>query len=108
MVNNDPSIRTNVPAFSGILGFFIRGFPVFAQDIAFNGLFGVADAFNPAIEPIERVEVLRGPSTLLSGVPPFGNIGGIINLIPKRAGEEPLNRVTLATARTPRSTRPSM
>ena len=95
VVNNDPSIRTNVPAFSGILGFFVRGFPVFAQDIAFNGLFGVADAFNPAIEPIERVEVLRGPSTLLSGVPPFGNIGGIINLIPKRAGEEPLNRVTL-------------
>ncbi|MGE8131841.1 TonB-dependent receptor [Methylobacterium sp. NPDC080182] len=95
VANNDPSIRTNVPAFSGILGFFIRGFPVFAQDIAFNGLFGVADAFNPAIEPIERVEVLRGPSTLLSGVPPFGNIGGIINLIPKRASEEPLNRVTL-------------
>lgn len=98
VVNNDPSIRTNVPAFSGILGFFIRGFPVFAQDIAFNGLFGVADAFNPAIEPIERVEVLRGPSTLLSGVPPFGNIGGVINLIPKRALEEPLNRVTLGYA----------
>ena len=98
VVNNDPSIRTNVPAFSGILGFFIRGFPVFAQDIGFNGLFGVADAFNPAIEPIERVEVLRGPSTLLSGVPPFGNIGGIINLIPKRAGDEPLNRVTLGYA----------
>lgn len=95
VVNNDPSIRTNVPAFSGILGFFIRGFPVFAQDMAFNSLFGVADAFNPAIEPIERVEVLRGPSTLLSGVPPFGNIGGIINLIPKRAGEEPITRVTL-------------
>ncbi|QRE75383.1 TonB-dependent receptor [Methylobacterium aquaticum] len=98
VVNNDPSIRTNVPAFSGILGFFIRGFPVFAQDMAFNGLFGVADAFNPAIEPIERVEVLRGPSTLLSGVPPFGNIGGTINLIPKRAGDEPLTRATLGYA----------
>ncbi|OAS23025.1 ligand-gated channel [Methylobacterium platani] len=98
VVNNDPSIRTNVPAFSGILGFFIRGFPVFAQDMAFNGLFGVADAFNPAIEPIERVEVLRGPSTLLSGVPPFGNIGGIINLIPKRAGDEPLTRATIGYA----------
>ncbi|MBD8901073.1 TonB-dependent siderophore receptor [Methylobacterium bullatum] len=95
VVNNDPSIRTNVPAFSGIQGFFIRGFPIFGQDMAFNGLFGVADAFNPAIEPIERVEVLRGPSTLLSGIPPFGNIGGIINLIPKRALDEPLNRVTL-------------
>ncbi len=95
VVNNDPSIRTNVPAFSGILGFFIRGFPVFAQDMGFNGLFGVADAFNPAVEPIERVEVLRGPSTLLSGIPPFGNIGGVINLIPKRAGDEPLNRFTI-------------
>ncbi|WP_449410525.1 TonB-dependent receptor [Methylobacterium komagatae] len=95
VVNNDPSIRTNVPAFSGIVGFFIRGFPVFAQDMAFDGLFGVADNFNPAIEPIERVEVLRGPSALLSGVPPFGNIGGVINLIPKRAGDEPLNRATL-------------
>ncbi|MFD0935285.1 TonB-dependent receptor, partial [Methylobacterium trifolii] len=98
VVNNDPSIRTNVPAFSGILGFFIRGFPVFAQDIAFNGLFGVADSFNPAIEPIERVEVLRGPSTLLSGIPPFGNIGGVINLIPKRALDEPLARVTVGYA----------
>ncbi len=98
VVNNDPSIRTNVPAFSGILGFFIRGFPVFAQDIAFNGLYGVADAFNPAIESIERVEVLRGPATLLSGVPPFGNIGGSINLIPKRALEEPLTRATIGYA----------
>ncbi|WP_238180257.1 TonB-dependent receptor [Methylobacterium haplocladii] len=95
VVDNDPSIRTNVPAFSGILGFFIRGFPYFAQDIAFNGLYGVADSFNPAIEPIERIEVLHGPSTLLSGVPPFGNIGGTINLIPKRALDEPLNRVTV-------------
>ncbi|TXN19184.1 TonB-dependent siderophore receptor [Methylobacterium sp. WL9] len=98
VVDNDPSIRTNVPAFSGILGFFIRGFPYFAQDIAFNGLYGVADSFNPAIEPIERIEVLHGPSTLLSGVPPFGNIGGTINLIPKRALDEPLNRVTVGYA----------
>lgn len=94
VVANDPAVRTNVPAFSGIQGFFIRGFPYFAQDIAFNGLYGVADAFNPAIEPIERVEVLHGPSTLLSGIPLFGNIGGTINLIPKRALDGPLTRVT--------------
>ena len=94
VLNNDPSVRTNVPAFSGIQGFFIRGFPVFAQDIAFNGLYGVADSFNPALEPIERVEVLHGPSTMLSGMPPFGTIGGTINLIPKRAGDVPLTRFT--------------
>ncbi len=68
----------------------------------------MADAFNPAIEPIERVEVLRGPSTLLSRVPPFGNIGGIINLIPKRAVREPLNRVTLGYSSDAQVYRPSM
>nr|WP_245270009.1 TonB-dependent siderophore receptor [Nitrobacter hamburgensis] len=94
VVNNDASVRTNVPAYSGIQGFFIRGFPVFAQDIAFNGLYGVADSFSPALEPIERVEVLRGPSTMLSGMPPFGTIGGTINLVPKRATDLPLTRFT--------------
>ncbi len=94
VLGNDPSVRTNVPAYSGIQGFFIRGFPVFAQDIAFNGLYGVADSFNPALEPIERVEVQHGPSTMLSGMPPFGTIGGTINLIPKRATDVPLTRFT--------------
>lgn len=94
VVANDPAVRTNVPPYSGIQGFFIRGFPYYAQDVAFNGLFGVADAFNPPIEPVERVEVLHGPGTLLTGTPLFGNIGGVINLIPKRATDEPLTRVT--------------
>jgi iron complex outermembrane receptor protein len=94
VVANDPAVRTNVPPYSGIQGFFIRGFPYYAQDVAFNGLFGVADAFNPPIEPVERVEVLHGPGTLLTGTPLFGNIGGVINLVPKRAADEPLTRVT--------------
>ena len=94
VVSNDPAVRTNVPPLSGIQGFLIRGFPYFAQDVAFNGLYGVSDAFNPAIEPVERVEVLHGPGTLLTGIPLFGNIGGVINLIPKRALDEPLTRVT--------------
>jgi len=94
VLNNDPSVRTNAPPNSGIQGFFIRGFPVFAQDIAFNGLYGVADSFNPALEPIERVEVLHGPSAMLSGMPPFGTIGGTINLGPKRATDQPLTRFT--------------
>lgn len=94
VVANDPAVRTNVPPYSGIQGFFIRGFPYYAQDVAFNGLFGVADAFNPPIEPVERVEVLHGPGTLLTGTPLFGNIGGVINLIPKRATDDPLTRVT--------------
>jgi iron complex outermembrane receptor protein len=42
----------------------------------------------------ERIEVLKGPSALLNGMPPGGSVGGSINLVPKRAGETPLARVT--------------
>jgi iron complex outermembrane recepter protein len=31
---------------------------------------------------------------LLNGIPPSGNVGGNINFIPKRAGNDPLTRVT--------------
>ncbi len=44
----------------------------------------------------ERVEVLKGASSFLNGaMPSNGGIGGAINLLPKRAGNEPLNRVTV-------------
>lgn len=53
------------------------------------------DIRRPAIEGIERVEILKGPSSFLNGVPPIGGgIGGTINLIPKRATDQPVTRVT--------------
>ncbi len=94
VADNDPSVRTNSPRYSGIDGFLIRGFPVFAGDFAFDGLYGVVDWRSQAIEPIERVEILKGPNALLNGVPPLGTVGGAINLIPKRATDAPLTRVT--------------
>jgi iron complex outermembrane receptor protein len=42
----------------------------------------------------ERIEVLKGPSALLNGMPPGGSVAGTINLVPKRAGAEPLTRLT--------------
>lgn len=45
-----------------------------------------------AIWRIERVEILKGPSTLLNGG--VGRVGGTINLVPKRAGDTPLTRLT--------------
>ena len=38
---------------------------------------------------VERVEVLKGPSALLNGMPPAGAIGGSINLITKQAPDFP-------------------
>jgi iron complex outermembrane receptor protein len=51
-------------------------------------------------ELAERIEVLKGPSVLLSGMPPFGSIGGTINIVPKRAPDEGLTQVTASYAST--------
>ena len=45
-------------------------------------------------EGIERVEVLKGPSAFLNGAGPGGSVGGVINIIPKRAGETPITQFT--------------
>jgi iron complex outermembrane receptor protein len=91
---NDPSVRANVNADNYLDQFFIRGFRIGAADVAFNGLYGLVDNRRPAIEGIERVELLRGFNGLLLGVSPIGFIGGSINLVPKRAPEEPMTRIT--------------
>lgn len=93
---NDPSVRNEFPAGSGIDQFTIRGFLAGNQDIAFGGLYGIAPTSNGsmAAESIERVEVLKGPNALLNGMAPFGTIAGLINIVPKRAGDEPITQFT--------------
>ncbi|WP_232628667.1 TonB-dependent receptor [Methylobacterium sp. Leaf118] len=95
VVTNDPSVRA-ISSATGAAGeqLFIRGFPVYAADIAFDGLYGIVDNRRPAIYNVERVEVLKGASALVNGIAPIGGIGGSINLIPKRAYDEPLTRIT--------------
>ncbi|WAJ27984.1 TonB-dependent receptor [Antarcticirhabdus aurantiaca] len=92
VVLNDPSVRNDAPAFSERDAFFIRGFSVVNLDTAYDGLFYIANPRRSFLEGIERVEVLKGPSALLNGG--TGRVGGTINLIPKRATDEPLTRLT--------------
>ncbi len=94
VVDNDPSVRAIVPRGSNFEQFYIRGFRLSSTEINFDGLYGIVNPYRIALEPVERVEVLKGPSALLNGLPPGGNIGGSINLIPKRAPDEPLTRLT--------------
>lgn len=91
---NDPSVRSASARTNINEDFTVRGLPVPSSDIAFNGMYGVTPWFRVPVEMAERVEVLKGPSALLNGMPPGGSIGGAINLIPKRATAEPLTRVT--------------
>jgi len=84
---------------SGMRGEFresysIRGFVSNSTDVQFNGLHGMAPIYRSSVELVERVEILRGPSAALGGMPPGGSVGGSINLVPKRAGEVPLARLT--------------
>jgi iron complex outermembrane recepter protein len=91
---NDPSVRLSSARTNINEDFSIRGFTVASQDVAFNGMYGLMPFFRVPIEMAERVEVLKGPSSLLNGMPPSGNVGGAINITPKRAGNDPLNRIT--------------
>ena len=90
----DPTVFSS--GMTGIIGenYSIRGFSSATSDVAFGGLFGVSPVYRTSPEMFERIEVLKGPSALLNGMPPGGSVGGSINLVPKRAGEVPLARVT--------------
>ncbi len=90
----DPSVRTSGSRGSESEAFTIRGFAVDSLDVAVNGLYGIAPTYRSSIEYAERVEVVKGPTALLSGMSPSGAVGGAINIVTKRAGDEPLTRVT--------------
>jgi iron complex outermembrane receptor protein len=91
---NDPTAHANGSVSTGADDFSIRGFYVNNTELLFNGMPGIAPSFfnSMMVESIERVEVLKGPNALLNGVATDGGVGGTINLVPKRAGNEPLTQ----------------
>ncbi|MBS68036.1 MAG: TonB-dependent siderophore receptor [Pseudomonas sp.] len=96
VLQNDPSVRI-ARGFGNFQELYVvRGFPLYSDDIAYNGLYGLLPRQYVAAEFIERVEVFRGASAFLNGAAPGGTgIGGAINILPKRAPNEPLTRLTL-------------
>lgn len=91
---NEPSVRLASARSNINEDFSIRGFTVASGDVALNGMYGLMPYYRVPVEMAERVEVLKGPSSLLNGMPPSGNVGGAINIVPKRAGEEALTRLS--------------
>lgn len=97
VLQNDPSVRVARGFGNFQESYYIRGFIQSSDDVAYNGLYSLLPRQYIATELFERVEVLRGASAFLSGANPSGNgLGGSINLLPKRAPNEPLSRVTVA------------
>lgn len=96
VLENDPTIRTTTGF--GIAGelFVIRGFSLAGDDIGLDGLYGITPRQLVAPELYQSVQVLNGSTAFLNGAAPGGTgIGGSVNLIPKRASDEPINRATL-------------
>lgn len=93
----DPSVRATQTTGAPFDSFSVRGFPAnenTSGEVAFDGLYGIAPSFRIFTDYAERIEVLKGPSAALTGVSPNGAVGGVVNIVPKRAGED-LTRVTL-------------
>lgn len=91
----DPSVRVTSPVGGLLDSFYIRGFPIAegtSGEVAFDGVYGIAPNFRVFNDYVDRIEVFKGPSAMLSGVSPNGGVGGVINIVPKRA-EADLSRI---------------
>ncbi len=95
VLNNDPSVVKLYDSSGGFTrdNWSIRGIDTSFGGVSFGGLFGIVGTGTSAIavESLERVEVLKGASALLNGIAPHQNASlGTVNLVPKRAGDDPL------------------
>lgn len=94
----DPSVRVGRGFGNFQENYYIRGFNLGSDDTAYNGLYSILPRQYIPTELFERVEVFKGASSFLNGANPSnGGIGGAINLLPKRAANQDLNRVTVGT-----------
>lgn len=95
VLQNDPTVRVTKGFGNFQELYVVRGFPVYSDDMTYNGLYGVLPRQFVAAELIERVDVFRGANAFLNGAAPGGSgVGGAFNLMPKRAPTAPLTRFT--------------
>lgn len=95
-LETSPSVRRTGGRYSSEDNFTIRGFGVNGVNVSYDGFYGLGTFRRNSLQEIARVEVLKGPSALLNGVPPDGGVGGTINLVPKRATDVPVTDLHLS------------
>lgn len=94
LTSSDPSVRTAIGSTNRYDAITIRGFRVDNEELLLNGLSGLVPPYRTNPDPIERIELIKGASALLSGMLPDGSVGGNVNLVTKRAEDTPLTRLT--------------
>lgn len=91
-VKNDPSaVVSNVP-----VGFItLRGFGLGLDGTLYDGLLGYSGLTDGRgqLEAIDRIDVLKGPSSVLYGVGASSSLGGTFNYIPKAPPSSPIRRL---------------
>lgn len=97
VLSNDSSVRFGTSSGHPNENFIIRGLDVNHTNLYFNGIQGLAPQHRVPVEFLERVEVLKGPSSLLYGGV-NSSVGGAINLVPKHAGEKDITDFTTSYA----------
>lgn len=96
---DDPSVRFFVPdGGSGADQAYVRGFSIQNSNAMYGGLYGMLPSQTIMAELAERIELLKGPSVMLNGMPPGSSIGGLVNVVPKRAPNEDLTQLTATYA----------
>ncbi|HEY0340399.1 MAG TPA: Plug domain-containing protein, partial [Steroidobacteraceae bacterium] len=70
VLQNDPAVRVARGFGNFQQVYMVRGLPVYSDDMAYNGLYGLLPRQYLAAEVLERVEVLRGASAFLNGAAP--------------------------------------
>ncbi|WP_079227710.1 TonB-dependent receptor [Pseudomonas putida] len=101
LLERDSSVRSTGQAGGIVDSFFIRGFPLGEGnlgELAFDGVYGVASNYRVFTDYAERIEVVKGPATLLYGMSPNSTVGGVINVVPKRSLDDDLTRLTTSYA----------
>ena len=95
VLENDSAVVFTTNKNHLLQNFNLRGLDMTAMDIATNGLYGIAPANSVPVEMFERIEVLRGPNVLLSGMPPLSSVAGTVNMVTKRALAQPIADLTV-------------
>ncbi|VFR44171.1 Ferrichrome-iron receptor [plant metagenome] len=94
VVKNDSSVQVGHGYGNQAETFVIRGFALNNDDLSFNGLYGILPRQVLPTQMVERVEIFKGASGFLNGAAPGGSgLGGLINIQPKRATDDPISRV---------------
>lgn len=88
VLKNDASIRITTNQGHLNENFNVRGFDINHDDIALNGMYGMAPYGRVPTEFLDSVTVLKGPNALVAGMSPAGGVGGVVIAKTKRADKE--------------------